>query len=394
MLSRVSFALVCAMACWFSATAVLPELADRWTLSPGQSAWLTNAVQLGFVVGALSASFVNLPDILPLPRLMAISALLAAVSNATLLLEPAWILALLARFTTGFALAGVYPPAMKLVASWFRSGRGIALGVLIGAITLGSSMPHLVRAASFGLDWRAVIGASSLAGFMAAAIFAILTREGPFTSARARFDPRRILDVFRNKPLLLANIGYFGHMWELYAMWAWMLAFLSAAGQGGATLFGNPSLAVFIVIASGTIGSIIGGILSDRIGRCLTTVGMMVTSASCAAMIGFAFNGPLWILGLIAIIWGASVIGDSAQFSAAVTELAEPQYIGTALAVQVGLGFGLTVLAIWAMPLIAAFLGSWQWIFVALLPGPVIGAAAMYRLRGLPEAHQLAQGRR
>ncbi|SIS62530.1 Predicted arabinose efflux permease, MFS family [Paracoccus saliphilus] len=381
------------MACWFSATAIIPELTRDWDLTQSQASWLTNAVQLGFVLGALASSLVNLPDLMPLPRLITVSACGAALANAVLLIEPGWTAALIARFVTGMALAGIYPPAMKLMATWFSRGRGLAMGVLIGALTLGSSMPHLFRAASEGLDWRMVVILSSLGAALSAAIFGFLVREGPHAFGRAVFDPRRALVIFRNRGVLLANLGYFGHMWELYAMWAWFLAFATAAERGGVGPFGSPSLFAFLVVASGAVGCVLGGLLSDRIGRCLTTAGMMAVSGACALLIGFAFDGPAWLLAFVAVIWGISIVGDSAQFSAAVTELADPRFVGTALTLQVSIGFALTVLTIWIMPHIAAALGGWRWAFLVLLPGPVVGAWAMLRLRGLPEARKLAGGK-
>jgi MFS family permease len=382
------------MTCWFSATAVVPELISAWGLSSGQAGWLTNAVQIGFVVGALASSFVNLPDILRLNRLIAGSAVLAAIANAALLTEPGFQGAIAARFVTGIALAGVYPPAMKLMATWFQRGRGFAMGCLIGGLTLGSSLPHLFRAAGGALDWQIVVICSTGFTLATAVIFGLLLREGPYAFARATFDPRQALAVLRNRPVFFANLGYFGHMWELYAMWAWFLAFATAAGQAGALPFGSAPLFAFVVVGFGAIGCILGGVLSDRIGRCLTTAGMMLVSGVCAALIGFAFAGPAWVLALVAIIWGASIVGDSAQFSASVTELADPRFVGTALTLQVSIGFALTVLAIWLMPRIADVLGGWQWVFLTLLPGPILGVWAMLRLRAMPEAERLAGGRR
>lgn len=382
------------MTCWFSATAIIPELIRDWQLTPSQAGWLTNAVQIGFVLGALASSLVNLPDIMRMTRLITFAAILAALANAALLLEPGFAGAVAARFVTGVALAGLYPPAMKLMATWFVKGRGLAMGFLIAGLTLGSSMPHLFRAVGGGVDWHLVVIASTAATVTSALIFGLLVHEGPHGFGRATFDPRQALAVLRNRPVRLANIGYFGHMWELYAMWAWFLAFASAAAKEGTSPFGSPSMFAFVVVGSGVIGCILGGALSDRIGRCLTTAGMMAVSGGCALLIGFAFGGPAWLLALIALVWGISIIGDSAQFSAAVTELADPRFVGTALTLQVSIGFALTVLAIWLMPQIAELLGGWRWTFLALLPGPAIGAAAMLRLRTLPEAERLAGGRR
>ncbi len=392
-LALICVAVVLSLTTWFSATAVVPELTSRWGLSVGGAAWITNGVQLGFVCGALGSAFLNLPDVLRLNRMMAGSAVLAAGANVVLLAEPGQTGAIAARFATGVALAGVYPPALKLMSTWFRKGRGLALGLLIGALTLGSALPHLVRALGAALDWRAVILAASLASLLAAGIFARL-REGPYPFSRAPVDPRQFGLVLRNRALMLANLGYFGHMWELYAMWGWFLAFATAAAAAGNVALGNASLLTFLVVAAGVPACILGGVLSDRIGRSLTTALFMGLSGAAALGIGVFFEGPPWMFVLVAVIWGMTVIGDSAQFSAAVTELADSRFVGSALALQLGLGFGLTVLSIWMLPLFAEWIGGWRWAFLMLAPGPAVGALAMLALRRMPEAARMAGGLR
>jgi MFS family permease len=236
---------------------------------------------------------------------------------------------------------------------------------------------------------------STLATLIGAILFLLFAREGPFPFGRALFDPRQAGAVFRDRNLLLANLGYFGHMWELYAMWAWLLVYVNGAlGAQHALLVGRASLLTFVAIGMGAFGCIMGGILSDRIGRTATTAGMMFVSGACAVAIGFCFDGPLWLFIAILVIWGISVIGDSAQFSAMVTELADQRFIGTALSVQLGLGFALTVVAIWLMPRLADLLGSWRWTFLMLVPGPSIGASAMLLLRRSPASARLANGMR
>jgi MFS family permease len=395
LLALLCLAVVLSFSCWFSANAIAPELKRAWSLSENAAAWLTNGVQIGFVIGALSASFFNLPDLIRMNRLMAGSALLAAISNAAMLLEPGPAGAVVCRMVTGFALAGVYPPALKLVSTWFVSGRGLALAGVIGAITAGSSLPHLFRGMSSAVDWHNVVLLSSGATLAGAVILLLFTREGPYPFGKALFDPRQIGRVLKDRNLLLVNAGYLGHMWELYAMWAWLLAYLTAAlDDGGAGVSSHASLLTFIAVASGVFGCFAGGILSDRFGRTATTAGMMIVSAGCALAIGFVFDGPFWLLALVVIVWGISIIGDSAQFSAAVTELADRNYIGTALSLQMGMGFALTILMIWLMPHIADLLGGWRWTFASLAIGPAIGAGAMLVLRRRPEAERLAGGRR
>lgn len=389
----ICIGVVCVLTTWFSATAVVPELIKAWELSAGQAAWLTNGVQIGFVVGAIASSLINLPDIIRLPKLMALSALGAAVANGLLLLEPSIELAVGLRFLTGVFLAGVYPAALKIMSTWFTKGRGLALGFLIGALTIGSSAPHLFRALIDDIEWHWVVAGSSVATLVGALLFITVVKEGPNAFGRAVFNPRQCLQVFTSKPLLLVNLGYFGHMWELYAMWAWILAFTNAAAsQLTVVPFGSTSMFCFAIVAAGSIGCVLGGVLSDKFGRCLTTIGMMFASGVCAFAIGFFFDGPAWLLAVIAIMWGVTIIGDSAQFSAAVTELADHHFVGTALALQLGIGFALTVLAISWVPIFVEWIGGWQWAFLLLVPGPVVGIIAMSLLRAHPDAVKLAGG--
>jgi MFS family permease len=394
-LGLICLAVMLSLTTWFSATAITPELKAAWHLSGTIEAWLTNGVQIGFVAGALVSSLVNLPDVVRLNRLMAVSALLAAAANACLLLHPGPVGLVVARILTGVALAGVYPPALKLVSTWFLRGRGLALGAVIGALTFGSALPHLFRALTGSLDWQMVVLAASLGTLVGAAIFWFFAGEGPHPFGKAIFDPRQMGAILGDRPLALVNIGYLGHMWELYAMWAWLLTYVRAALE----VQGQPSpafasLLTFCAIGAGVAGCLLGGVLSDRFGRSLTAAGMMIVSGLCALAIGFVFDGPLWLFALIAIVWGISVIGDSAQFSAAVTELGDKRFVGTALSVQLGLGFALTVLVIGLIPRVAALLGGWRWAFLLVVPGPLIGAAAMLGLRRLPSSTKMAGGMR
>ena len=394
-LAILALAIVLSLTTWFSATAIMPELRHDWQLSVASLGWLSNGVQIGFVIGALAASLVNLPDIVKLNKLMAGAALFASFSNAALLLSSNPTIAVMSRIATGLALAGVYPPALKLVATWFNRDRGLALGIVIGALTLGSSLPHLFRSVSDQLDWRLVVWASSISAVVSSALFYGFAHEGPYPFGRAIFDPRQAGAVFRDRNLLLANLGYFGHMWELYAMWAWLLVYVKESFAAQNIMFvGRASLLTFAAIASGALGCILGGVLSDRFGRTLTTAGMMIVSGCCALIMGFAFDGPLWLFVIIIIIWGTSIIGDSAQFSAAISELADQRFVGTALSVQLGLGFALTVFAIWLLPQFATIIGSWRWAFLMLVPGPAIGACSMLLLRRSPAGLRLANGKR
>lgn len=390
-LSVLCLSVVLPMATWFSTTAIVPELKSAWSLTNDQAAWLTNAVQLGFVSGALLASLINLPDIVRLNRLIAAASLFAACTNALVLAEPTYPVVILLRFLTGAALAGVYPPAMKLISTWFIRNRGLALGAVVGALTLGSALPHLFRAVTEQIDWRFVMILSSSASALSAVLFLLFAQEGPYPFGRAVFNPRQIGKVLRDRDLLLVNIGYFGHMWELYAMWAWLLIFIREAGSSFSAAFS--SFAAFLAIGSGLFGCLIAGFIADRFGRASTAAGFLVVSGICCLVSGFIYESPSWVFIPLLVIWGVAIVGDSPLFSTAVTELSDRTLIGTALSLQMGFGFALTVLAIWLMPQIHDLFGSWQWVFLVLAPGPIIGAWAMLKLHNSPSAQQKSAGR-
>lgn len=381
-LALLSLALVLSMSPWFSASAVVVQLRAAWQFGESFAAWLTIAVQLGFVAGAVVAAAFGIADRFPVRRVIVVCALGASAANALVLQagSPAEMLAL--RLATGFFLAGVYPPAMKFIATWFVKGRGLAMGVLVGAITIGSASPHLVNALG-GAQWQVVIVVTSLATLTGAFIVGVLVHEGPYPFPVARFRLAQLGAVLRNRDVVLASVGYFGHMWELYAMWAWFSTFaLSASASEGVQ--GAASMLAFVVIAAGFAGCVAAGALADRIGRARTALIALAVSGTCCVLAGFVHAAPLWLFLVVSMIWGVSVIADSAQFSALVTERGERELVGTALTLQLGTGFLLTIATIWIVPLIAASLDSWQWVFLVLVPGPLLGLWAMRALMRHP----------
>jgi MFS family permease len=389
----LAFAELLGMSLWFSGSAVVPALSKEWHLSTGAASWLTLSVQLGFVAGTLLSALLNLPDIISPRHLFTLTAIAAAISNAAFgLLAHDAAVGIPLRFLTGMFLAGVYPPAMKILASWFRHGRGLALGVLVGALTLGKATPYLVNGVG-SQNWRYNVMFVSLLALAGGLVVLFFVGDGPYALPAARFDWKQAGKVFSSRPMRLANLGYFGHMWELYAMWTWIPFMIRASLSLRKS---DPSLAEvasFLVIGCGAAGCVIAGLVADRVGRTIVTSAAMAISGSCCLFIGLLFGANPILLLIVAAIWGASVVADSAQFSACVTELGDPRYIGTALTMQTCLGFLLTVISIELIPRFVDLVG-WRYAFVILAPGPLFGVISMLRLRQLPEAAKIAQGRR
>ena len=385
-LALIAIAQLFALSLWFSASAVAESLKTAWDLTDGQLPLLTLSVQIGFVVGALLSAFLNLADRIQARHLFAVSAVAGGLITASLVLLGPGNLAIVIgiRFLTGVALAGVYPSGMKAVAGWFKEGRGTALGILIGALTVGSALPHLVR--GFGLNWQVVLLTASGLAILSAGMM-LMAGDGPFDTATSSFSWHHIRSILSNGGFQLATIGYLGHMWELYAAWTWVAFYVAATDFSG-----SASVVAFAMIAVGGIGSYLAGRLADRRGRTLAAGGSMVISGTAAALTVVVFNAPSWVMIGLLLIWGLTVVSDSAQFSAIVTEVVPDNVRGTALTLQTALGFMLTLITITAVPLIADRT-SWQWAFLILVPGPIVGTIAMVRLKHSKWASQIAGGK-
>jgi MFS family permease len=375
MLLVLSLAELLGMALWFSASAVSAQLAARWALSPSQTGWLTAIVQLGFVAGTATSAVLNLADVVPARRLFALSAAAAALANASLLAVSGYGGALVSRFFVGVALAGVYPPAMKMISTWFSSSRGLAVGTVVGALTVGKATPYLVHAIG-GASIAAVVWTSSLGALIGAALVALGYRDGPYPFPPRPFSWSLVATVVRLRRWRLATGGYLGHMWELYACWTWLPTFLAASLGAGAAA----GVAAFTAIAVGGLGCVWGGVYGDRRGREWVVIVAMAASGACAAIIGFTYNGPAALVVAVALAWGFFVVADSAQFSVLVTESVPAHAVGTALTLQVSLGFLLTMLPMQLIPRAEAIVG-WRWAFASLTIGPLLGIAAIRRLR-------------
>jgi MFS family permease len=380
-------ALIClgeflAMTVWFSATAAAAPMTAEFKMTPGQTAWLTLAVQGGFVVGSLVSALTNLSDVLNARWLFGLGCLVAALANAAVTRASTPVDAVWLRMVSGAGLACVYPPGMKLAAGWLQRHRGAGLGVLIAALTAGGAFPHLVASLSGG-NWRHQVLIASWLAMVGGAVVVLLVRDGPYVTSTAPFDPSAVTRVFRQRASRLATFGYLGHMWELYAMWTWVASYVTASlvahGIAGAGTDG--SLAAFVAIGSGSAGCVLAGLWADRFGKARTAAWSLMISGTCCALTAVAFDAPPWLLYALVTVWGFAVVADSAQYSALLAELSPPDHLGTALTIQTCCGFVLTMLSIELLPRIAAVVG-WRWTFLALVPGPILGVLALLALLG------------
>jgi MFS family permease len=387
-LAWLSLAMFLGMTLWFSATAANAPIVAEFHLSAADAAWLTMAVQGGFVIGTLVSALLNLPDIVNPRRLFAVGCVIAALANAALVGAGGPLALIALRATTGAALAWVYPPGMKIAAGWFEQRRGAALGVLVGALTVGSAFPHLLASMSATLEWRTLMLSASTLALAGGVLVVTVVGDGPYVSSSARFDPRAVLRVFADRPTRLATLGYLGHMWELYAVWTWIAAFASASlgfVRGATPSSAAGSAVAFAAISSGALGSAAAGWFADRVGKARVASWAMIASGICCAAAGFVFHAPPRVLFVFAVVWGIAVVADSAQLSALVAQYSPRDHVGTALTIQICAGFLLTMASIRLLPVAAQMVG-WQWVFICLVPGPVFGVLA---LRGLADAPRL-----
>ena len=372
------------MTLWFVSSATLADLRQELPLSAFRSALLVSGVPAGFVVGALYVAMAGTADRFDPRRVFAVSAIFAAIANSLLLVvPPGGALSILLRIFTGFCLAGVYPVGMKIAVGWGKEDRGWLVGLLVGGLALGSAAPHLLSWFG-GSNWRLATALASVLSVVAA-ILVLQTRLGPHHAVQARMNPRLITLAWTDTRLRRAYLGYLGHMWELYAFWAWV----APAAAASYLLKTTPEQAVewskltaFVAIGSGALLCPFAGKLADKVGKAELTIMAMAVSGLSALTAAFVFGGPVWLVATVFMIWGLSVIPDSAQFSALVADLAPPEMTGSLMSLQTALGFALTIMTVQVSPLVANHMG-WPFLFCVLALGPAVGIVAMKKLTNL-----------
>jgi MFS family permease len=386
-----------ALALWFSATAIIPVLKLEFPIDDARASLFSSIVAVGYVVGTLGSALLGLADRLHPRYFFAASALAAAGANiAILLFEPTSMAVVALRFATGVCMAGLYPVGMKMAATWAKGDTGLLISMIVAGLTLGAALPHLFNAIG-ALEWRfTLVVASSFA--VAAGVLINFVGLGPEQGRVPPFNPADVLQAWTDKSIRLANFGYFGHLWELYAMWAWVALFLHASfeasrGHDGVDIDFYANLAAFAVIGAGAVGCLVLGYVADRVGRTAITAVTMFLSGTCALTVGFLFGGNSWLVFAVCLVWGILVVPDAPQTSACIVELTDSSHVGTMLTIQTCVGFTITPLAIHLVPQIVNAVG-WRYAFVPLAIGPFLGGLAMWRLRKQPNAFGLAGGKR
>jgi len=358
---------------WFAGNAVLGDLQAAWGLAPDALGYATSAVQLGFIAGTLAFAFFAVSDRVSPRIVFFLCSVSGALFNLGVYAFGEGLLTLLAfRFLTGFFIAGIYPVGMKIASGWYQRDLGNALGLLVGALVVGTAFPHLLRGVGQTLPWGTVLLAVSAIAALGGLAMLALVPDGPYLAKGAKFDPRALAVIFRSREFRASCFGYFGHMWELYAFWAFVPVVLAAHAPSEL----NVPLWAFAVIAAGFVGCAGGGIVSLRADSARVAFAQLAASGACCVLSPLAFKAPTPVFLAFLVFWGMVVVGDSPQFSALNARYAPRPLVGSALTIGNCIGFSITIASIQLLNALAAGMNP-AWLFVALAPGPVLGLLAL-----------------
>ena len=381
-LPAIIFSLFAGTSLWFAGNAVLADLQRHWGLSSDALAYLISSVQLGFIAGTLVFAVLAISDMFPARRVFLICSLLGALCNAGVSLFADGLTSLVVfRLLTGFFLAGIYPIGMKIAAGWYQRDLGKAMGFLVGAVVLGTAFPHLLKSLGHSLPWWSVVlSVSAIAAFGGFVMF-VLVPDGPYLSNGAKFDPGALRMIFRSRQFRSSACGYFGHMWELYAFWAFVPVMLATYIGSGTTVRLDISLWAFLIIGAGAIGCVAGGFLTGKFGSARVASAQLAISGICCIASPFLFSTSPPVFLLFLLIWGATVVGDSPQFSTLNAHYAPKGLVGSALTIVNCIGFSITIVSIQLLSYASHYFDT-RWLFLLLTVGPVAGLYAMRPLLG------------
>jgi MFS family permease len=371
-LPTIIFAQFAGTSLWFAGNAILKDLQVDWQLPSDALASITSAVQLGFILGTFLFALLSIADRFKPSKVFFVSALVGALLNVSItIIPPSYFLLLTTRFLTGFFLAGIYPVGMKIASDWYGGKLGKALGYLVGALVIGTALPHLINYFGAQLSWTFVLKTTSLLALIGGLAMLFLVDDGPFRKTSSKFSPQQIKVIFKEKSFRSGAFGYFGHMWELYTFWAFVPVILHFYNVSQNQHI-DVSLWSFIIIGAGAIASAIGGFYSIKFGSAKSAFIFLLISGVCCLLSPLFFELPPYLFLSIMTLWGFAVVGDSAQFSSLNAQTAPPELIGTALTIVVSIGFLITIPSLQLLSYLDNLLKT-KWIFLVLVIGPVFG---------------------
>jgi len=361
---------------WFAGNAIIGDLQMEWELPVSSLGYVTSSVQLGFISGTLFFAFFLISDRFS-PRLVFfISSVLGAAANIGVIFFSDGLSSLLVfRFVTGFFLAGIYPVGMKIAAGWYKHGLGAVLGYLVGALVLGTAFPHLLKSLEYSFEWESVVLSVSVISITGGLLMLMFVPNGPFLSKGTKFNPRAIYIIFKSKALRQAALGYFGHMWELYTLWAFVPVLLAYYTRGFDNAI-NIQLWSFLIIGAGGLGCAVGGGVSKKTGSKSVAFYMLLFSGICCLLSPLIYNIPPWGFLLYLLFWGVVVAGDSPQFSALVALSAPKDYVGSALTIVTSIGFLITIFSIEFIDTLSSTIKV-KYLMLFLVPGPLFGLISL-----------------